>query len=268
MSIYSKAQELESQGISFAVVTLIAHRGHAPQDPGAKAIVTALGLELGTIGGGKVEAKAIALVQEILAKEKIEESERLFQVKWNLQKDVGMTCGGEVEFLFEISSSARWQIIVFGAGHIAQSLVPLLLTLDCHVTCVDTRQEWLDKLPVNSLKLRKICAVDMPAASQKLSQDAFYVLMTQGHGTDLPILKEVLLNFMPPYIGVIGSQVKALKVRKELEGFGVASERVQALRCPMGFPIGNNEPAEIAISIAAQLLEVRAQVFSETKWKF
>jgi xanthine dehydrogenase accessory factor len=268
MSFFLKASELESQGIPFVVVTLLSTRGHAPQDPGAKALFSARGLEAGTVGGGKVEAKALVVAQELLSKTELSPSERVFSVTWNLQHDVGMTCGGEVEFLFEAAAASKWQIVVFGAGHIAQALVPLLLTLDCRVTCIDSRKEWLDRLPAQSARLRKLCSDDMPSLidTASLPAQAFYTLMTQGHATDLPILKKLLQRFQPAYVGVIGSKVKAIKVRNELKAEGIPTERIEALRCPMGLPLGTNEPAEIAISIAAQLLQERAHVFGETKW--
>ena len=269
MSFFQKASELESQGIPFVVVTLLSTRGHAPQDPGAKAIFSQRGLESGTIGGGKVEAKALVVAQELLARTELSESERVFSVTWNLQHDVGMTCGGEVTFLFEATQASKWQVVVFGAGHIAQALVPLLLTLDCRVTCIDSRMEWLDRLPAQSARLIKLCSDDMPSLIEKASlpAQAFYTLMTQGHATDLPILKKLLQSFHPSYVGVIGSNVKAIKIRNELKAEGISSDRIEALKCPMGLALGTNEPAEIAISIAAQLLEVRARVLGETKWE-
>ncbi len=272
MTIFKIAQELEEKGTPFVVVTMIGHRGHAPQDTGAKAIVTSEGLNFGTIGGGKVEAKAIVLAQESIAASQMGEPsasknlQQSFSVKWNLKNDVGMTCGGEVEFLFEIFSKPRWQIVVFGAGHIAQALVPLLAKLNCQITCIDSRKEWLEKFPANFKNIFKVEEANMPATITKLPRDAFYVLMTQGHATDLPILKTILSEYLPPYIGVIGSHVKAIKIKNELKEFGIPMDRIDALFSPMGYPIGTNDPEEIAISIAAQLLEQRAKVFGEDKW--
>jgi xanthine dehydrogenase accessory factor len=60
-----------------------------------------------------------------------------------------------------------------------------------------------------------------------------------------------------PFIGCIGSEVKARKLRGELEALGISREVVGQLRCPLGLPIGGNDPAEIAISITAQLLQER-----------
>ncbi len=266
-SVYAKACELEHSGIPFVMVTMLSHRGHAPQDPGAKAIVTKVGLEAGTVGGGKVEAKAIAHAQSLLNNDAIDESELITEQKWNLQKDVGMTCGGEVEFLFEISTTQNWQIVVYGAGHVAQALVPVLLNLNCKVYCIDQRQDWLDRLPSAGAKLEKICAPVLESTLSQLPRKAFYVLMTQGHSTDYPILEKMLKDFLPPYVGVLGSPVKSKKVRAELKDAGVAPESIDALCCPMGLPLGTNEPAEMAISITAQLLERRAEVFNEEKWR-
>ena len=66
----------------------------------------------------------------------------------NLRKDIGMTCGGEVALFFEVyHPDLVWHIVVFGAGHVGQKLCRFLAELDCRVTCVDTRADWLEKLP-------------------------------------------------------------------------------------------------------------------------
>ena len=61
-----------------------------------------------------------------------------------------MTCGGAVKLYFEPhpAGGASWQIAIFGAGHIAQSLLPVLLPLPCRIACFDSRAEWLERLPV------------------------------------------------------------------------------------------------------------------------
>ena len=102
-------QELVDSGRSFVTVTLLAIRGSAPQVVGAKAIVTSDGIESGTVGGGKIEAAAIAQSQRLLSAEKAPSGE---MVTWNLQTDVGMTCGGEVKLFFEVHTRNAWPIVV------------------------------------------------------------------------------------------------------------------------------------------------------------
>jgi len=249
-----KALELEQKNTPYVVVTMIAAKGHVPQDPGAKAIVTEEGLFSGTIGGGKVEAKAIRHAQEIL-RAAVQQPELH---TWNLQSEVGMSCGGEGTYLFESFGLATWKIAVFGAGHIAQVFVPTLLNLPCQVVCLDTREEWLEKLP-SQHNLKKILSKNLCEEVANL-QGHDFTLMTQGHGTDLPILEKIFTHFPESrYIGVIGSDVKAMKIKNELRECGINEEFLNRLRCPMGLDIGSNHPGEIAISIAAELLQVRSK---------
>ncbi len=253
MTFLQTARELEESGVAFVVVTMVSARGHAPQDPGAKAIVTADGIHWGTVGGGKVEARAIVHARQMI-EGKTSNPELIV---WNLQRDIGMTCGGEVTYLFEHHSRPSWKIAVFGAGHVAQALVRALEPLECSVICVDARKEWVDRLP-SSTKLQALCEPDPRAIVEKLSEDTSFVVMTQGHATDVPILEAIFGKFPNArYVGVIGSDVKALKIKSELRARGVTEELVARLRTPIGLPIGSNHPAEIAISIVAELLQVR-----------
>ena len=245
-------QKFLDSGTSFVTVTLIDVRGSAPQVVGAKALITAADLEWGTVGGGKIEAAAIRHAQMLLERDAAHPD----FVVWNLQTDIGMTCGGEVKLFFEIHTRRGWPIVIYGAGHIAQSLIRLLLELNCHLTCIDTRKEWLDKLP-DHFKLTKR-HVEVPAETVATQPaNAFFVLMSKGHATDLPVLAEILRTRKPPYLGVIGSQQKASVLKRDLKQQGFSDDQIASYFCPLGLPIGNNTPAEIAVSVAAQLIEQR-----------
>jgi xanthine dehydrogenase accessory factor len=247
-----KLYELANSHTPFVQITLTNIKGSAPQEQGAKALVSKEGLLYGNVGGGKVEAAAIKHAQDLLQ----QSDKNVELVTWNLQTDIGMTCGGEVQFFFEVHQSANWQIAVFGAGHVAQVLVPNLLQLECQVTCIDHRPEWIDKLKDHP-QLQKVVHESPKDIVKDLPENSYIICMTMGHSTDVPILKEVLTTRKPPYLGVIGSQQKALKMRKELQGLGVAPELTEQFYCPLGLPIGNNTPAEISVSIIAQLLQTR-----------
>ena len=88
-----------------------------------------------------------------------------------------------------------------------------------------------------------------------------------GHSTDLPILLEILRTKQFPYLGVIGSKAKAARIKKDIEETGLPSSCKDAFYCPIGLDIGNNHPQEIAISVAAQLLQVRDQLYSGSRKK-
>lgn len=241
---------------SFATVTLIAVRGSAPQILGAKAIITENGIVAGTIGGGKIEGTAIEFAQAKIAGQPESTCEL---VTWNLQTDIGMTCGGEVKLFFEFYSHSAWPIAVFGAGHVAQALVPMLVQLHCQVLCVDSRPEWLAKMSDHP-KLKKRCLESPQTAVADLPKNTFFILMSKGHSTDVPVLAEILSTRDAPYIGVIGSKQKASAIRRDLLSLGIAPEQLNNFQCPIGKPLGNNTPAEISISIIAQLIERRDEL--------
>ena len=250
---WQRVSELLRSSTPFATVTMVDMRGSAPQIQGAKAVVTAEGMVEGTVGGGKVEARAIGHAMEMLA---ADDGRGCQLVTWNLQTDIGMTCGGEVKFFFELFLCNDWKISLFGAGHIAQSLVPILLGMNCRVTWLDQREDWLSKAQEHP-KLTKVCSEDLSDQVKRLDPKSFFVLMTQGHGTDLPVLAEVLRTIEPPYVGVLGSLQKAKVLRRDLKEMDIPDEKIDSFFCPMGLPIGNNTPPEIAISVASQLIQER-----------
>jgi len=247
--------ELRSEGQPFVCVTLVDAIGSTPQDAGSKMLVNENGIVAGTVGGGRIEARAIEEAKKLL---KDETQSNLF-FEWNLQKDIGMTCGGVVKVFLEKENFHNWSIVIFGAGHIAKSLTRLLLTLPCKITCVDPRGEWLSKLP-NDPRVQKVHLDNPVSYVTKLKPTDFVICMTKGHATDFPILLELYKTKKETaYLGVIGSKSKAAVLRKELSEEGISKDQAD-FTCPLGLPIGTNHPGEIAVSIAAQLLEVRDRI--------
>ncbi len=256
-SFYQKVVALESAGQAFVLIVLVEALGSTPQDMGAKMLVTSTGLHTGTVGGGRVEAQAIAVALELLASAGGDNSKPRF-VSWTLKGDVGMTCGGAVKLYFEPhpARGALWPIAIFGAGHVAQALLPVLIPLPCSITVYDTRPEWLTKLP-NAPNVRVAHVTDLAAVVDTLPDDAFVLCVTQGHKTDRPILHRALATRNFPYLGCIGSEAKATVLRHELVFEGLSFERAMQFHCPAGLDFGTNHPHEIALSITAQLLAER-----------
>jgi xanthine dehydrogenase accessory factor len=253
-SFYERLVALEREGTGFVLVTLVEALGSTPQDSGAKMLVTPAGRYFGTVGGGRVEAKAETFALELLASD----DPRPRFANWTLKGDVGMTCGGSVKLYFEPhpAIAATWPIVIFGAGHIAQALVRTLLPLTCNLTVVDSRREWLDQLP-HARNLQSILEENPANLVPTLPENAFVLCMTKGHTTDRPILQRALSERDFPFIGVIGSEAKAAILRRELVTGGLAGERALGFHCPVGLDFGTNHPHEIALSIAAQLLTHR-----------
>jgi xanthine dehydrogenase accessory factor len=254
--VIERLAELALEGRPFVLVTLVGVVGSAPQDVGSKMLVDADGLRFGTVGGGRVEQQAITRAQELLAEAN---PPACLLLEWNLQRDVGMTCGGVVTMLFEPQLVRSWRVVVFGAGHVAQAVIRCLLLLDCRVVCIDPRAEWLARLP-QSPQLERL-QVEEPRdwVPNLMPQDAV-VCMTMGHRTDLPVLERILREDRRPwYLGVIGSAAKRRVLVRELADAGIPTMATEAIRCPIGLPLGGNQPGEIAVSVVAELLEQRGR---------
>jgi xanthine dehydrogenase accessory factor len=243
----------------FVVVTLTHFQGSAPQILGARMIAGPSGYFSGTVGGGKLEKHAIEAAINFLDSRESSmpiSSPDSMSVTWNLQTDLGMSCGGVVSLLFEKQlQSNGWEIAIFGAGHVGQELARVLSRLNCQIILIDPRKDWLEKLPT-SRSLKSVLHASPENYVSQLSNQTFVVVSTMGHATDLPILQSALPRKFP-FIGAIGSAVKAEKLKKNLLDLGVTTADLQGLHCPIGEPIGNNTPPEIALSIAAQLLRIR-----------
>lgn len=254
-SFIRQIENLQHEGIPFCVATIVDARGSIPQVIGARAIFTGKGLVHGTVGGGTLEAACQKKACELLDGDMAVSTD--FQ-RYNLQTDLGMTCGGELALFYEVHrQELSWNIVIFGAGHVAQTLCRILVELDCHVVCVDTRAEWLERLPRND-KL-EACHVDKYCDGvDRIVPGADVILMTMGHGSDLPILEAIgKLNMVISHLGVIGSDAKSGIVRRQLAAEGLPREFIDRIVCPLGDKLGNNTPAEISIGIVSQLLRLR-----------
>jgi xanthine dehydrogenase accessory factor len=242
-----------------AVVTLLETRGSVPQQPGARILVGTEGYVSGTIGGGKLEHEAILKAQKLINENSDSENVRPSPVvcleEWNLDSDLGMNCGGVAKLFFEIYHQNVWRVLIFGAGHISQVMIPLLVRLDCKVECFDTRAEWLDKFPdFQNLKTHHLKNwSDLPG---QLKTSDFILILTPSQVFDEEVLYNVLKNQVH-FTGVIGSRKKASRMKASLSEKGISQEKIDSIRCPVGLSLHTKNLHEISLSILAQLLQER-----------
>ena len=150
------------------------------------------------------------------------------------------------------------RVYVFGAGHVARELVPLLCHLGFSCVVFDDRAEFADAgiFPQADV-VQQVDFRALDAVCQLLARD-YAVVMTRGHVHDANC-ERFLLTTPVSYIGIMGSKNKAALARAALLSEGYSEKQLARVTTPIGISIGSETPAEIAVSIAAQLIQVRAK---------
>jgi len=152
---------------------------------------------------------------------------------------------------------------IFGAGHIAGSLVPLLNTLGFKTVVIDDRHEYAN---TNRFAASQIIVADMDEVFEQLvlDKESYIVIITRGHTHDRVVLGQALQR-PAAYIGMIGSKRKRETIYNALLEQGFSREDLNRVYSPIGLPIQAESPEEIAVSIAAELIQVRAGFRSTLK---
>lgn len=148
-------------------------------------------------------------------------------------------------------------VYIFGGGHIAQALAPMLHAVDFPCTVLDDRPDFVRPELFPTAETCLIQPEDISEIAKKLSENDYVCIMTRGHKDDLNIQRQVMRTPVR-YIGVIGSAKKQKAVKERILELGYTEEDFANVVSPIGLDIGADTPAEIAVSITAQLIMARA----------
>ena len=171
---------------------------------------------------------------------------------------IRITDNGRNLYVEQISTSGR--VYIFGGGHVAQELTPVLTHLGFRCTVLDDRPEWASKKLFPTAEAVKVIDFHHILEYITVTSDDYLCVMTRGHAFDT-IIQAQMLPCHPAYIGVIGSQHKAAGVRKTLkEEYGISDADLDQVVTPIGTDIMAETPAEIAISIAGEMILYRARI--------
>ena len=174
--------------------------------------------------------------------------------EWTFPKPVYAQTGLGFTFCEPIASAAR--VLVFGGGHVAARLVPLLHFLGMRAVVYEDRAEFADRERFPDAD-GIVCAGFAELAAQLTVRPAdSIVVMTRGHQADHTVLTQALKT-EAGYIGCIGSRKKIAITRDRLLAEGFSERDIARIHMPVGLPIGAETPEEIAVSIAAELIRCR-----------
>jgi xanthine dehydrogenase accessory factor len=235
-----------------ALVTVAATRGSVPRSAGSKMLVYVEGGISGTIGGGKFEALvAEEAARAMQAKETVLKTYPLHEAS---PESFGAICGGEVTVLIEPQLLSE-SLFLVGGGHCANAIARLALECGLFVTVIEDRSEVTANLPRPIVTVRDLTAPEL-IRHRKWKNDEAIVMVSRNFELDREALAAALEIDGPGYIGMIGSRKKVTQVFEELRQRGVKEEKLKGVYAPLGLDIGADAPAEIAVSVLAEVLAI------------
>ncbi|MBC7603645.1 MAG: xanthine dehydrogenase accessory protein XdhC [Ramlibacter sp.] len=249
------------------LVTVSATQGSVPREQGAWMLVSGARIE-GTVGGGHLELQAIGAARRLLGGDKGVPS----TMRYVLGPSLGQCCGGVVELSLQRVTAQDFDRIrptlsppltplaLFGGGHVGTAIVQALAPLPFAVRWIDSRDEiFPEPVPPGV-----VCEHSDPvqAGVDDLAEGSLVLVMSFSHAEDLDIVAACLRRLRErddlPFVGLIGSKTKWATFRHRLEARGFTHNELARITSPIGIVgITGKEPAVIAASVAAQLLQQR-----------
>jgi len=277
-----------------AICTVVGSHGSTPQAAGASMLLHENMTTEGTLGGGCVEAEVRKRAFELLQKNK--SALITFQLDHDYGWDDGLICGGimrvavmpvrsmeeaapfvqaaeQIESnraasvplhvendgrmeLYRLYVEAPARLVIAGAGHVGAETARLATQLDFDVTVIDDRGDMMAPArlppPIRSV----VGDIDKTLREWPIDAGTFVLIVTRGHRHDEQALHAVM-NSPARYIGMIGSRRKVRLIFDDLAALGVDRAQLAKVHAPVGLSIGAVTVPEIAVSIVAQLVEVR-----------
>lgn len=253
-------------GKPFVLVSIEDGTGSMPRHNGTKMLVCADGSTVGTIGGGQLEAGAIEKAKTVLDEKKTMRYHFALDNEKAAESD--MICGGTGDILLQyvaagqemiqfLDAGSNGTLYLFGGGHVSRALENTARILEIPTVILDDRAEYANaaRFPQS-----KCIVLDSFAKIPNLpiTQKDMLVIVTRGHLGDADALRWALRQ-NAGYIGMIGSHRKRDMLYQMMRQEGVTEQRLSEVHSPIGLSIGAETPGEIAISIMAEIIQVRAE---------
>ncbi len=242
------------RGSEFVSASVFAAEGHTPAAEGSRMLITIDGQSSGTVGGGAIEKDVINKALEIFSARKSRVITYDLESGSPVKDDekTGMPCGGRVSIFLEYFGSPD-SLYIFGCGHAGEALVKITVGLGFAVSCIDGRKEYADRI-------RKQYQVSVYQDFPEIDPDRenYIVIASYSHENDFEILSKIIAGRIDfKYLGIVASSRKWKLMKEKLLaefGKGIDFYRIYS---PAGIDTGGRTPADIAVSIAAELNSVR-----------
>lgn len=235
--LISLLHERLAAGKRAVLVTVTGGEGSVPREPGAKMVVWEDGFA-GTIGGGRLEAEALAAARAATASK---------SMSFTLEpSSLGMYCGGTVRVFIDVYSFPL-RLIVLGGGHVGGQVARQAALLGLPHVVVDDRPEYA--------KGGLLSQPDAALKSLSVDETTAVVIVTRCHGFDLRALAAALRT-KAFYVGMIGSRAKVERLFALCRRRGLSPDEPR-VHAPIGLDLGGRTPEAIALAVMAEVLMVK-----------
>jgi xanthine dehydrogenase accessory factor len=252
----NKAVELLAKGEPFVTASVVRFQAPISGKPGDKAIIFADGKMWGWIGGGCAQPVVIKEALKALADGK----PRLVRISPTASPEDGivdytMTChsGGTLDIYIE-PVLPKPHVLILGRSPIAQTLVRLAKAIGYRVSVVAPGAD-REQFPDADLLQTESNLGELNSDKLKITRDTFIVVSTQGEGDEEALEQAARTDAV--YVAFVASKVKAQKVLEYVREAGVPSGRVSQIHAPAGLDIRAASPEEIAVSILAEIIQLK-----------
>ena len=281
-------------GRPVALCAVVKTTGSTPRTPGAAMVVRSDGTTIGTVGGGLVETQVRDMAGEMLRQNQAARLESALD--HDCDSSEGMICGGWMQFVvmpvmpttplepfrqaldrarrrepawlpltvvhegktleYRLHLEVPPTLLVAGAGHVGQAVARLAAGLDFHVVVFDDRADLLSKERFDDGIELVAGDIGQVLGNYPLDAACYVVIVTRGHQHDQRAL-EAVIRRTTAYVGMMGSRRKSAAVLEALTRSGIPRELLDRVHTPIGLSIGAVTVPELAVSILAELIQVR-----------
>jgi xanthine dehydrogenase accessory factor len=251
--IEDERANLRAEEKPFVIATVVAYKSPQSAKPGSKAIIKDDGSIDGWIGGGCVQPIVLREAKKALETGKprlVSISPESGHGDWKGVESYEMTCegGGSLEIYLE-PVLPKPELLIIGNSPIAQIVAGLGKLLDFNI-CVADPEASLERFPEAKLVL-----TDLTVARNRIGPESYVLVATMGTGDEEGLLAAVGTN--PKYLGLVASKQKAKGLFHYLHEKGIPAEELDLVRCPAGLELGGETLPEIALSVMAEITQLR-----------
>jgi xanthine dehydrogenase accessory factor len=250
VEIFNLINDLIKEGKEFALATIIKASAGSPGRTGFKMVVYKDGTTFGTVGGGELEFQTVRNSVDVIDKKKSK------TLEYKLTEDLKMACGGRVELFIEYFSPLK-KAWLFGGGHMAQALTPMLNSIGFSVNIIDNREDFAVKERFNGVS--EVVKGDYLDFAEKFnpSIDDSVIIFTHGHTYDYDILNILCKRSIDiKYLGVIVAKNKIKIIKDKIRDFAYEGNLIDNVYAPIGLNIARRTTSEISVAIVAEIIAI------------